>query len=157
MNIYLQIVIAICAVSASTGIAFAQFRKGTRTESGDIIKFYKEQSDNYKDMMEKKEAAHNIEVKEITQTFTEKVNALTREVGELRGQYNAEKKQREQYEEILKDKNPETEQFMKLMIKAVDDQSKINKEVVSLLGEIHTMSKAEHDRDFKIEATLTKK
>lgn len=145
MNLYIQYVLSFFAIAMMSGVAFAQFRKGFRIESGDIVTFYKTQAENYKEMME-----------ETRKDYTKKHEELLAEVGVLRGELNTEKRLREQYELILKDKNPETEEFMKLMIKAVADQGEVNKEVVSVLKEIHTMSKAEHDRDFKVETTVTK-
>lgn len=127
MNIYLQIVLGICAIASSAGIAFAQFRKGARVESSDLITFYKKEADGYKDMMEK-----------TRNEYTTKHEALLKEVGELRGQLISEKKQKELYEAILKDRNPETEQFMKLMVQSVTDQGVVNKEIVRMIGEIHT-------------------
>jgi hypothetical protein len=145
MNIYLQIIIGICAVAFTGGTAFAQFKKGDRTGSGELIDFYKKEAEGYKDMMTKKEEGYII-----------KMNELIREVGELRGQFTAMKEQKEAYEAILKDRNPEMEIFMKLMANAVKDQGDVNKEVVSILKDIHTMAKAEHERDFQINATITK-
>lgn len=156
MNIYVQYILAAGGLGTAFGIAFAYFFRGKRTESGEIISFYKEQAENYKTMMHTKEEAHAVKMEEVTKYFTEKVNELTKELGVLQGQYTAEKNQREQYELILKDKNPETEAFMKMVTQACNDQSIINKEVVSILKDIHTMQKAEHDRDFKIESTVTK-
>lgn len=153
MNIYLQYIVAIGVIGLSVGNFITSFGKGARGSTGEMIDFYKKESENYKDMMGKKEAAHGVEMKEMTEKFSGQVNDLTRQVGELQGQYNAEKKQREQYELILKDKNPETEAFMKLVIKSCDDQGKVNKEVVEsltkmseVLKEVYTMVKSEHDR-----------
>lgn len=156
MDIYLQIIIGVCAVAFTAGTAYSQFKKGDRSGSTEIINFYKGQASDYKDMVAKKDEAHSAEVKTITADFNDKIINLTKDLAALRSQYIAEKAQREQYEAILKDKNPETEQFMKLMIKSVEDQGKINKEVVSLLSEIYKMSKDEHERDFNITAQITK-
>ena len=145
MNIYLQFIITGCAIAGFIGIAFAQFSRSKRSESGEIIEFYKQQATEYKSILE-------VTRKE----YIAKHEELLSQVGVLRGELNTEKKLREQYEAILKDKNPETEQFMKLMVSATHDQGEINKEVVGILKEIHAMSKAEHGRDFNIHATVTK-
>lgn len=133
------------SIGTAFGVAFAYFKKGNRGESGEIIEFYKQQATEYKNILE-------VTRKEYVQKHEE----LLAQVGILRGELNTEKKLREQYEEILKDKNPETEKFMKLVIKSVEDQSFVNKEVVNILKDIHAMSKAEHDRDFTVQATVTK-
>ncbi len=145
MNPYIQYILTGSAVGTSIGIAFAYFKRGNRSESGEIIEFYKKQAADYKDILET-----------TRKEYIAKHEELLSQVGVLRGELNTEKKLREQYEAILKDKNPETEAFMKLMIQAVKDQSEVNKEVVSVLKEIHTYAKAEHDRDFKVTSTVTK-
>ncbi len=146
MSPYLQTIIAIGVVAMSAGTFVAQFRKGNRSESGEIIEFYKKQAADYKDILET-----------TRKEYIAKHEDLLAQVGVLRGELNTERKLREQYELILKDKNPETEAFMKLLIKAVEDQNKVNKEVVTILKEIHIMATQEHDRDLKITSTVTKK
>lgn len=149
MNTYLQYILTIFGVITMCGVAFAQFRKGSRGESSEIIKFYKEEALNYKDMLQKKEEAHTVKISELTKDFTEKINGLSREVGELRGQLTAEKKQNERFEQIFQNRNPEMEKFMTFMVNT-------QKEVVDVLKEIHAMTKAEHDRDFQVTSTITK-
>ncbi len=145
MNTYLQILLGICAVTSSGVVAFAQLKKGNRVESSDIVKFYKDKMEEYKEMSDT-----------LRKDYTAKHEQLIKEVAEVRGELNAEKKLREQYEAILKDKNPETENFMKYMVQATKDQSESHREIVRVLSEIHAMSKAEHDRDFVVNATVTK-
>lgn len=145
MNIYLQYIITGAAVAGLLGVAFAQFRKGNRNESGEIIEFYKKQAESYKEMMET-----------TRKEYTDKHELLVKEVGQLRGELSAEKKLREQAELILKDKNPETQAFMTLVTNAVNDQGKINKQVVEILQEIHEYAQEEHERDIKITGTITK-
>lgn len=149
MNIYIQYILAFGVLGLAAGNFFGSFGKGNRQGSTDVINFYKAEAANYKDMSDKKDTRHSLELKELTQEFNQKVHELTEKFGILQGQYNAEKAQREQYEAILKDRNPETEKFMAFM---VDTQ----KEVVIILKEIHAMAKAEHDRDLNITATVTK-
>ncbi len=142
---YLEYILTGAAIGTALGVAFASFRKGNRSESGEIIEFYKKQAADYKDILET-----------TRKEYVAKHEDLLAQVGILRGELNTEKKLREQYEAILKDKNPETEAFMKLLIKAVEDQNKVNKEVVTILKEIHTYAKTEHDRDLQITSTITK-
>ncbi len=138
MNIYLQIFLSVCGVATLLGVGYAQFKKGDRGESGDIAKFYRERMDDYKLIAET-----------TRKEYSEKYEELLKKFGILEGQFNTEKALRQQYESILKDKNPETEQFMKFMVAT-------QKEVVDILKEIHTYAKAEHDRDFQVTSTITK-
>lgn len=141
----LQTIIAVGVVGLSIGTFFAQFSRGKRSESGEIIDFYKKQAEEYKTILQT-----------TRDEYTKKHEDLVKQVGELRGELNAERKLREQAESILKDRNPETQEFMKLLTNAVKDQSAVNKEVVGVLKEIHTMAKEEHERDFKITSTVSK-
>lgn len=163
MNTYLQYIIAFGVLGLSAGNFFTGFGKGSRGGSGELIEFYKKEAADYKDMSAKKDIKHAEEIKAITADFNGKYHDLTQKFGELQGQYNAEKGMRERAEEILKDKNPETKAFMELVIKSCEDQGKVNEAVTKamtkmgeILGEIHTMAKAEHDRDIQITSTISK-
>lgn len=145
MDPYIQYILTGGALGTAFGVAFAYYKKSNRSESGEIVEFYKKQATDYKEMLE-------VTRKE----YTEKHEALIKEVGTIRGELNTERQLRQQYEAILKDKNPETEAFMKLMVQAVKDQAGVNKEVVEILKEIHGMSKAEQKRDFEVTSTVTK-
>ncbi len=157
-NNTLQIILTVMGILTSLGLLaggigylYSKLKSGAkeaRAESTDLVtsndqikQFYKEQ---------------NEDLKNINKVLSDKVETLTREVGEIRGQLNAETRQKEEYLLILKDKNPETKQFMEYMVQAVKDQTTVNTEIVRILGEIHAMAKAEHERDFKITATVTK-
>lgn len=145
MSEYFQYILAGIPIGTSFGVAYAYFKKGKRGEEGDIVKFYKDRMEDYKLIAET-----------TRKEYTEKHEELLRKFGVLQGEFNTEKSLRIQYETILKDKNPETETFMKLLTNAVVDQQKVNKEVVQILGEIHTMAKMEHDREFQVTSTITK-
>lgn len=138
------------------GIAYAYFNKNKTSSSVEVISLLQKEVEVYRDQLKTKEEKHASEIKEIRTEFTKQVTDLTERVGRLQGQYDAEKAQKEEYELILKDKNPKMEKFMELMIKAVSDQGSVNKEVVSILKDIHTMAMEEHDRDIKITSTITK-
>ena len=133
-------------------VRIIQGKKSGIEDSSQITDFWKKRADDYKLMLDEKESAHIQRVKDLS----EQVNNLTREVGELRGQLNSEKKQNDKLEQIFQNRDPETKEFMLLMIKAVADQNLINKEVVGILKEIHNMSKLEHERDFSVTSTITK-
>jgi len=145
MNPYLQYILTGAALGTAIGVSFAYFKQGSRHESGEIVEFYKKQSGDYKEMLET-----------TRKEYSAKHEELLKEVGIIRGELNTERQLRQQYEAILKDRNPETEAFMKLMVQSVKDQATVNQEIVEILKEIHAMSKAEHDRDFKIESKITK-
>lgn len=131
--------------------------KNEEINSADTLtKFWKEQAEQYKVVLAEKEAAYTLKIEKITADFNEKFQDLKEKFGNLKGQYDAEKVQRERVESILKDRNPETEAFMKLMIQAIKDQADSHTGIMKILKEIHTMSKAEHDRDFKVETTVTR-
>lgn len=60
--------------------------------------------------------------KEMVATQNEKIRTLTGEIGELRGQLNAEKKQNEELKKIFQGRDPEMQQFMKTLL-GVAEQS----------------------------------
>lgn len=126
-----QTIITFGTLALLAGIAFAMFKKGNRTESGEQIKFYKEESTTYRDMLTRKEEKHAQEIKDLTADFHSKFTKLSQDFGILQGQYIAEKEAREKAEAILKDRNPETEKFMKSTIGVLgeikDFMEKINK------------------------------
>ena len=109
-----------------------------------VQKFWQNQAENYKAMMDKKDEAHIAEIKSINTEFHEKFNKISKEFGILQGQYNAEKEARQKAEEILKDRNPETAKFMT--------------DTVEALGQIMEFMKTinKHmDQDLKIESTIS--
>jgi hypothetical protein len=155
-NSLLQNIETIGIIIAALGYFASTFFKSKTTGSGELIDFYKKEAEGYRDMMAKKEEVHTQKISDLTKDFTKKISDLSTEVGELRGQLVGEKKQNERLEQIFQNRNPEMEQFMKLMVNAVTDQGVVNKEVVTILRDIHTMTKAEHDRDINITATVSK-
>lgn len=139
------------------------FKKGGREEKDDIItssekltEFFKSQSEGYKIMMEAKDEKWRVELKEKDEKYRIEVQSLTREVGELKGQLNAEKATNERLEKIFQNRSPEMEEFMKFMVQAVKDQTESHQKIVEVLFDIHKMAKDEHERDFSITAQVTK-
>ncbi len=122
--------------------------KEAKAESTDLISDSEKIKNFYKEQ--------NEELKVINKTLGDKVEALTREVGEIRGQLNAETKQKADILAILQGRDPETKKFMEFMVQAVKDQTESHQKIVDVLSEIHKMAKDEHERDFKVEATVTK-
>ncbi len=74
----------------------------------------------------------------------------------MQGKYEKEKEEKDKWEAIAKDKNPETKEFMTFMVQAVKDQAESHRKIVEVLNDIHTMTKDEHDRDLQITSTVTK-
>lgn len=154
-NQTLQLVLTIIGILGSIGLfaggigfLLSRFSKGRSEEKIDVISsadqltsFWKEQVDGYKTVVAE---------------LTEKIRVLTGEIGELRGQLQSEKKQTEMLERIFQNRDPETKKFMEHVMQSIKDQAQVNGEIVRILKEIHNMSKAEHERDFKVEATVTK-
>lgn len=154
-NQTLQIILTVIGILGSIGLfaggvgfLASRFKKGSTEEKIDVISsadqltsFWREQVDGYK---------------VVVAELTEKIRVLTGEVGELRGQLTAEKKQSEMLEKIFQNRDPETQKFMEHVMQSIKDQAGVNTEIVRILKEIHQMSKEEHERDFKIESTVTK-
>jgi hypothetical protein len=131
------------------GIAIVYSKKTVTTSSGEVISLLQKEVEVYRDQLHKKEEFHAKEMKEMRDEFTKQVTSLTKDFGVLQGQYNSMKDDKEKFEAIAKDKNPEMQTFMTSM-------AETQKEIITILGDIHTMAKAEHERDFQINATITK-
>lgn len=165
-TLYFKILLSIAAALGSaglliggTGYVISIFKKGSKQKDSDVLSsadqlssFWKEQVEGFKTIiaeltskLEKQKDDHNIEMKK-----------LIDELGQVKGQLNAETKAKSEYLDILQNRDPETKKFMEYMIKAVENQSSINAEIVRVLGEIHSMTKAENERDLKIDATIHK-
>ena len=121
-----------------------------------IAKFWKEQAEQYKAVADEKEKSYASKLELLTKDFNDKYTDLKEKFGKLQGQYEAEKGARERAESILKDRNPETQKFMEAMLKSAKDTSEHNEKAAVILEDIFRMCKAEHERDFKVEATVTK-
>lgn len=136
---------SIGVVAGGLGYLISQFRGGTKkanteiaSSSTEIITFYKTENESLKSIMGEKDKSND-----------EKFRQLTSEIGEIRGQLIEKEKQNKQYLDIINNRGPETEQFQTAML---DGLSKL----ATVIGEIHTMAKDEHDRDFTINATVSK-
>ena len=141
------------------GYFIGLFRKGSKQEksevinsSQEVITFWKTTAENYQTILSTKEKDWN-----------EKFQGLTREFGELKGKYEAEKAQTERLEKIFQNRDPESQKFMELVIKAIDNQNKtnenqnkVNTEMVRVLTAIHTLAVEEHNREIHVESTVTK-
>ena len=147
-NQSLQIILTVVGLLGSVGflaggIGFliSRFNKGKVEEKSDVISsadqlssFWKEQVDGFKEVikeltakLEKQKDDHTIEMKKV----------LT-ELGEVRGQLTAESKQKGEYLAILQNRDPETQKFMEIMLKFVENQTNTNNEISRVLESIHT-------------------
>ena len=150
-----SIIFSIGVIAAGVGYALSQFRRGNRQDKEEVVSsadqltnFWKEQVDGFK---------------EIVKAQDEKIQALTREVGELRGQLSSERNQNEELKKIFQNRNPEMEQFMKYMVQATKDQAESHGKIIEVLTALHKMSSSNHaliqetNKDLKIEAVVSKK
>lgn len=129
--------------------------KEQKKESTDLLST----SDQIKEIFR----GQNEDLKIINKSLSDKIEVLTREVGEIRGQLNAETKTKEEYLAILQGKDKESKQFMEIMMTFVNKQTEnnlkqndTNLKIMEILNTIDARTKDEHDRDFKIDATITK-
>lgn len=159
MSSFFQTILIVIGSIASIGILaggigyFVQsFRKGSRSEksevvssSQEIINFWKSNSENLQIILDRKETEWN-----------GKFQALTKELGELKGQLNAEKAQNDRLEKIFQNRNPESDDFMKFMVEAARQQQAVNQDILRILQEIHSLSIEEHNREMKVETKISK-
>lgn len=162
-NILPQIAAVLVILVAGGGYVVRLFNKDTKEEKSDVVssantimEFWKNQAEEYKVIGDEKDKRHSEKIAELTKDFTAQITALTREVGELKGQLTAESIQKKEYLAILQNRDPETKKFMEIMLKAEEDHDASHKEMMEVLSQIHKMTKDEHDRDFKIVSTVTK-
>lgn len=160
--------VGIAAVAALGGIVvvvayfISSYSQGSRQQKTEVLAsadqltvFWKDQVSGFKDMV----AAQ-----------TEKIRMLSVEIGELRGQLNAEKKQNEEFKAIFQGRNPEMDGFMKTMLGVSEQTQKFMADNVQFQKDQHEnmvqiknfmelinrqMSKP--DKDLEIKATVTKK
>lgn len=147
------------------GYLVSQFGKGKKEEKNDIVssadqltQFWKEQAEGYKVMMAEKDRSND-----------EKIQKLTREVGELRGQLTSTQEQNKKLEAIFQNRNPEMEAFMKTILAVADqsqkfmadnkifqqDQHNVMVEIRDFMGHINEHLESV-DKDLKIETTVSK-
>lgn len=155
----LQWIVNVGAAFLIIGIAYSQFFKGKSKGEAEILssseetkKFWKDQAQDYKTMMEERERVNVARA----DALTKQINELTKEVGELKGRLISEQTMRERLEQIFQNRDPETQKFMELMIQSSKDQAEAHKEMIRVLGEIHSMATEEKQRDFHVTATVSK-
>ncbi len=150
-------------LAGGLGFLMSKFKSGSKEEKEGLIsssekltEFWKSQSEGYKIMMEAKDEKWRLESKEKDEKYRQEMQSLTREVGELRGQLNAEKSTNERLEKIFQGRNPEMEEFMKFMIQATTNQTEGQKAILEVLEEIKKMSLEEKTRELHLEGTVSK-
>lgn len=146
-------------LAGGIGYCISSFKKGSKEEknevittSQEIINFWRSQAENLQVILERKEKEWN-----------ERFQLISSELGELRGQLNAEKIQNERLEKIFQGKNPEQEEFMRFMVKAVEGRDKVyadlmsaSAEIIKIVGDIQRLAVEEHNRETRVETTITK-
>lgn len=133
------------------------------TTSKTITDFWQDQAEKLQVILDKERTINKQTIDEIKKELGLEITKLTREVGEVRGQLNSEQSSKKEYLAILQGRDPETKEFMKLMLDFAKDQREsnekqtiINAETTRVLGDIHTMVKAEQDRELHVDTTITK-
>ncbi len=142
-------IVSLGVLAGGIGYLISKFRSGSKEEKAAILssaetlaKFWEDQATGYKSMMAEKDKSND-----------EKFLKLTTELGEIRGQLLEKDKQVKQYLDILQNRDPETKKFNEYVIKAIENQTIVNQEMIRVLAEIHSMAKDEHERDFKVVTT----
>ena len=145
------------------GVLINQLRKAPREEKKDvmdsansIMEFWKNQAEQLKVINDTKDKEYNDRISVVTKEFTDKINILSKEVGTLTGRLDAAEKAKAEYLEILQDKDNSSQEFRKFMVDSMKNQLETHQKMVAVLNDIHGMTKAEHDRDFTVNATVTK-
>ncbi len=150
-------------IVAGGGYIIRLFNKDTTQDKNEVVNsantkmdFWKNQAEQYKVISDEKDKTYNEKITSLTKSFNDQIAALSREVGELKGQLTSETAQKKEYLAILQDKNPETKAFMDFMVKAVKNHDEAHEEMMRVLGEIHTMTQEEKDRELKVVSTVSK-
>lgn len=144
----LAILATLGIVAGGVGYLISQFRSGSRkatTDSREIIEFYKLENQTLKEIASSKDKSNDAKFLE-----------LSKELAELKGQLKSEKEQNDRLEKIFQNRDPEIDNFRKVLLEASVEQAKINKEVLRILKEIYSMAIAEHNKDYQVTSTITK-
>lgn len=176
---------ALAAITALIGVAYAQFRKGSRDESNAVVtsadnisEFWHKQADEYKAMMAVKEESFQKQFSDSTERYQKQISELTEKVGVLTGKLANSTEYADKLEKIFQGRNPEMEAFMKFMVQssneqgelmrqAVKDATESHTQIITVLKDIHDMSASNHQildarkdsgkKEVIIEGTLEKK
>lgn len=140
-------IVSLGIVAAGLGYLLSMYRKGNKQENVEVVNTANQLTDFWKDQIQG--------FKEMAREQDTKIQLLSNEVNLLKGQLMEKDKQIDTYLKILQNRNPEMERFMKDIIQFSIDHETTHKEIIRILGEIHSYAKVEHDRDFKINATVT--
>ncbi len=163
ITIGMEIIVGLLFVTGGVGLLLNMIKKKPRDENNEVLNsantimdFWKNQAEQYKTISDEKDKTYNEKITSLTKSFTDQIASLSREIGELKGQLTAETSQKKEYLAILQNRDPETKKFMEYMIKANENQTETNKEIIRILSEIHTMTKEEQDRELKVTSTIIK-
>jgi hypothetical protein len=148
LEIIISSIAGIGIFAGGLGYFISLFKSGSRkmmSDQNEYVVFYKTENQNLKDIIKEKDASNDA-----------KFQAMSKEIGEIRGQLIEKEKQNKAYLEILQNRDPDTLKFQELMTKACIDQGSVNTEIVKILKDIHQMAVIEHERDIKVTSIVTK-
>lgn len=147
--------ISLGILAAGFGYAYAQFKRGTNQQQTDAVesetqltKYWKDQVDGFKVMVTE---------------LNRRVEVLSGELNQLKGQLVEKEKQNREYLAILQDRDPQTQTFMSDMTQFVKDQAVFQKDVHQTMVDIHAFMNSilpyfeMVGKDLTIEATVSKK
>jgi|GEM_PF-6574254 len=127
-----EIVIGLGVFAGGIGYLVSIFKKGTATikeqsenvvaTSDQLTQFWKDQVEGFKQMV----AAQDL-----------KLQMLTNDLNKMKGQMEEKEKQNKSYLEILQNRNPEMEQFMKTMLIYQKDSMTLFEQMTHALSVIH--------------------
>lgn len=142
-NETLQVILTIVGIIGNIGLfagglgfLFSRFKKGNTEEKADVISsadqlvnFWKEQVEGFKEVI--KELREKLDSQ--TKEFNVQLQAMGNELGQVKGQLEAEARQKKEYLAILENRDPATKQFMEHMVQATENQDKILQEIFKFL------------------------
>jgi septal ring factor EnvC (AmiA/AmiB activator) len=156
IQLIFSILLGVGVFAGGVGYVVSAYMQGKKGQTASVVSsadqltdFWKDQVDGFKAMV----SEQNV-----------KIQNLTNELNQVRGQLNSREKQIEELQATLNLRNPEMKQFMELMMQSVREQSESHTEIVRVLKDLHAMSSSNHlllqneqEKELKIEGTVTKK
>lgn len=118
--------------------AFSKIRESIDAGNKTLIANLKEEKEVYRTRAERLTEENRV----LKDTHSREINELNKQIGILQGNIEQMAKQNEMYLNILKDRNPEQKEFMKLLTDSAIKTDKYMHETASALKEIHVFMKS---------------